>query len=479
MLNRDDADLLIISMLKLPMLRISAIDKTLEFPLFDAMMFPEHDMVWGVIKDLNTVVDEDSNIPLVYIENELKKRFSNANRDTALKAALELVDLVDQATDEAFLNYSLASKILDAFCVVGAKAIWINKLQQLHSAEELNGFINQMTSTATNIQANKSTDIDLPLMNPEEYIVTSKRDPTGVIILDELSEGGHSKGELAGILAPTGGGKTTLAAGILIEQAIRQNHVALFTYEQGIKGDLSERLYCLMFGDRPIDFFRYHKPNEWSDKDKEIYRDRAGRIGRFVHVIDYADKKDQGYNGPSDIRNTLLKLAEQNNVPRYVVIDWLWPMIMRYCAGHNISAKEDTYRTIATSFMNELGQIAKEFGITIVIFHQLSTEVSRASANYKPKVTDAMGFKSFSYLQDACYLIGNRDKETNIAWALTDKSRRGTCKEMLVRLNGAYCRFEKATGIIQDSRGRFVKEDEAVSAEENNEYYGASNPYGV
>lgn len=478
MMNKDDADLLVLAILKLPILRQTAINKAKEFALFDELMFTEHSMIWNVVKDLASAVEIDSEIPLIYVENELKKRFVNAGKDTALTSALELTGIAGQAEAADLVNFNLASKILDAFCVAGAKSIWINKLQQLHSASELSNFINQVNTTVTDIQTTKAAEISMPLLHPEMFLVTSKRDPIGVSILDELSEGGHSKGETVGIMAPTGGGKTTLAINCVMEQGIRAQHVALFTYEQGIKGDISERLYCLMFGDRPIDFFRNNKPSEWSAEDIAIYKEKANKIGKYVHVIDYADKKDQGYNGIQDIRGVVTKLSEQGCLPRYIIIDWLWPMLMRYCAGHNIPAKEDTYRTLATMFFNDLSQLTKEFGLTAITFHQLATDVSRASASYKPKVTDAMGFRSFAYLQDVCYLIGNRDKQTNVCWALTDKSRRGQCKEMLVRLNGEYCRFEKATGMIQNSRGRFVREDEAVSEEEDT-YYGSANPYGV
>ena len=75
-------------------------------------------------------------------------------------------------------------------------------------------------------------------------------------------------------------------------------------------------------------------------------------------------------------------------------------------------------------------------------------------------MTDAADIKSFAYNLDSCYLYGNRDKKSNVAWFLTDKNRRGAVQDMLVRMNGAMSRFERADNYVEDRRGNFVKEDE-------------------
>ena len=117
--------------------------------------------------------------------------------------------------------------------------------------------------------------------------------------------------------------------------------------------------------------------------------------------------------------------------------------------------------------------------VIVVIFHQLNTQMNRASPNKKPVITDAMNLRNFSFLMDVCYIIGNRAKDTNVMWLLTDKNRRSGPKEILGRLVGDYCRIEEASGMIQDNRGRFVREDEPVSEEDSADDYGPTiMPYG-
>lgn len=476
MLTSTDADVLIVSLIKIPTLLEKALES--DVALFDPVLFPAHSAVWKSIKGISTAVHTFDVKPL-YLKADCKNRYAKDDPELYSKIE-ELLNLAD-ATSDKDISEEISAKILNAFSLAAAKTSWIDKLTQLHSVKELNAFINKASATCDKIETRAASTIEEPLLTPDKCLSTSIKIPVGVRWIDVLSEGGHSRGEVVGVLGPSGGGKSTTSVQILMAQAKRQQHTVLFTYEQSIVGDFAERLYCHLFDDRPIDFFRNTPFSKWSEEDKEIWNQRAPLVGPYLHVLDFAKKGTEGGGGTKDISDALIALNKKGQRATYVIIDWLWPMVTRYCALNNLPTDEEALRTTATAMIQSLKTIAIEQQVIIVVFHQLNTQMNRASPNKKPVITDAMNLRNFSFLMDVCYIIGNRDKTTNVMWLLTDKNRRSGPKEILGKLVGEYCRIEEATGIIQDNRGRFVREEEAVSEEEDDSSadYGPSiMPYG-
>jgi hypothetical protein len=66
---------------------------------------------------------------------------------------------------------------------------------------------------------------------------------------------------------------------------------------------------------------------------------------------------------------------------------------------------------------------------------------------------------------DICFVVGNRDKQTNVMWLCTDKNRSGQPQNLLGRMLGARGVIELASNIEVDFRGRFVDKDQAVPEE--------------
>ena len=475
MQTKTDADLLIVSLFKLPALLERALEN--DIALFDPILFPAHSAIWKSVRSIHKAAKTLSIKP-IYVKADCRNRYEKDD-STLFESISELLELVDLLPEES-LSEDISIQVLNSFSLAAAKSSWIDKLTQLHSIQDLNAFINKASATCDKIETRAASTIEEPLMNPDVYLSTSIKVPVGVRWIDVLSEGGHSKGEVVGVLGPSGGGKSTTAVQVLMAQAKRQQHTVLFTYEQSIVGDFSERLYCHLFGDRPIDFFRNTLPSNWSTEDKEIYQHRSALVGPYLHVLDFAKKGTEGGGGAKDINDALNTFKKKGQEITYVIIDWLWPMVTRYCALNNLPTDEENLRTTATTMIHALKTIALEHKVIIIIFHQLNTQMNRASPNKKPVITDAMNLRNFAFLMDVCYLIGNRDKTTNVMWLLTDKNRRSGPKEILGRLVGDYCRIEEASGIIQDNRGRFVREDEMVSEDDSSsDSYGpAIMPYG-
>ena len=475
MLTNTDADVLIISLMKIPTLLEKALETGIQ--LFDPIMFPAHAAIWKSIQSIHKAVNT-LDIKPIYLLADCRNKYSKDD-PTLFEEASNIIKMAEEVSRDS-LSEEISAQILNSFSLAAAKSSWIDKLTQLHSIKDLNAFINKASATCDRIETRAASTIEEPLMNPGGCLSTSIKVPVGVRWIDVLSDGGHSRGEVVGVLGPSGGGKSTTSVQILMAQAKRQQHTVLFTYEQSIVGDFAERLYCHLFDDRPIDFFRNTPYSRWSDEDKQIWSERSALIGPYLHVLDFAKKGTEGGGGVKDVNDALTAMKKKGQDVTYVIIDWLWPMVTRYCALNNLPTDEENLRTTATTMIQALKTIALEHNVIIVIFHQLNTQMNRASPNKKPVITDAMNLRNFSFLMDVCYIIGNRDKNTNVMWLLTDKNRRSGPKEILGRLVGDYCRIEEASGIIQDNRGRFVREDETISEEDDDQTsYGPTiMPYG-
>jgi hypothetical protein len=218
-----------------------------------------------------------------------------------------------------------------------------------------------------------------------------------------------------------------------------------------------------MFDDRDIDFFRRVRPENWPREDKERWRHLAKDIGNSVLTVDFSGKNATGCNGVQDIIEVLDTLQQANTMPEFVVVDWLWPMVTRYCSLHGIPS--DNYRHVAFSIIDQLKQLAQKYNVVVVLMHQLNTAMARANPNTIPTATDAAEIKSFPNLVDICFVVGNRDKQTNVMWLCTDKNRSGQPQNLLGRMLGARGVIELASNIEVDFRGRFVDKDQAVPEE--------------
>lgn len=453
MSQNSNADMLVGCLLRSPELRRRALAAAGKLALFDTVKHPEHAALWAAIQKMNAFLDDDEPVPLLHLRKELEDSLAREPRKEILEAALALAEGCD-AIDPAEIKAEIGMAYLEPFQVAAEKAAMMSKLERAFTRDDLLKMINASAESLENKGESEVNVIETPLMDPVRFMPTSIRYPMGVRWIDQLSFGGHCDGEVVGVLGPTGGGKTLTATQMQMSQALMKNHSLLVLYEQSLEGDVSERLYCQLFGDKDLDFFRNTSPRDWPAEDKARYRELREDFGKYVHVLDFA-KGRQGMNGVRDIADAVQVLAEAGRAPRLLIIDWLWPAVRRYCIAHDIGLEK--MRAWASAFIDDLKQLTvRTEGMTSVLFHQLNTDTSRASPARIPTVTDAYELRDFSYMLDACYVIGNRDRESNVMWLATDKNRRGAPQAILGKMHGARGRIDPAEGMVYDAREGFV-----------------------
>ena len=260
--------------------------------------------------------------------------------------------------------------------------------------------------------------------------------PTGIPFLDEITDGGLTGEEAMGIIVPSGCGKTTLMTQLAGGQVVASRHVAYFSSEQSMRGDITQRLYSLATG-RPKDVFKV-EPHLLPQDVRDLL-DRAGpQWTQYFHFHD-----SRSVQTMDEIFQVLDTHTSQGKKPDYALIDW-WGNLRLSLAKHMPEVRDaQRRREIATGWMDKLVQGCKNRGIRLVVVHQMAG----ADAKKGPNAT----ITSFSAQEDTSFpnyfsftLVMNRPDSEGNARLTSDKVRSGANSRITVHLEGAYNRFIKA-----------------------------------
>ncbi len=284
------------------------------------------------------------------------------------------------------------------------------------------------------------------------------RSPTGLSFFDDLIGGGTRPGELYGILAGTGGGKTTLAIQLAVSLARQHEHVLFFSYEQPDDGEFRIRLYSCASGLPRRRFER--KAVGADDAVKSAVADARKALAGYLRVVDRSSRGDTVH----EIESVVAREAREGRLPRLVVVDWLLPLVHRVMAADAASGNRTAFREMrhyVQHAVDQLKHVASRHDTSIVIFHQLSVEQARRSAKAKPQWFNSAEAGSFAWYTNACIAIGTPDK-SGFCTAIGSKVRSGPRSEIVVRLRGDRCRFEDPDSEMawDNAQRRYVPADE-------------------
>ena len=487
--TRNEADYLIVSLLLLPELRQSAIESLDGLSLFDNLVLPAHAIIWDGIRRLAPVCENDR-MATSSVGCEIVSRNTSPNDEEVVREAVEMLNNYAD-TEVSDINVVYAGRILEAFLVQARKASMMMRLSEVTNLDDLSAFVDNGSKEVSRIGITGEPDIEDPLSDPDKFMPERIPIPTGVDWIDYLSGGGHCSGELIGVLGPQGGGKTMTATSMLIAQAKQRRHCLLLTYEQSVLGDVSNRLYTRLFNDNEgdlmrdlvdsrhpelrgkrvdVEFFRRYRYSEWPDIVKERYKELNQRYGAYVHSMDFAkdvdirDPKPQGTRGVKDIEAVLDVLEKRGQKVDFVIIDWLWPAVTRWFYNQTSTRIGDELKA-AVQFLYALKAMTEKKNVVTFVFHQLDSEHTRSSPQVQPNCTNAWNIKSFSQVMVHCYVIGNRDKESQVMWLGNDKARTGAPQYILGKMDGAMGIINRTDG-YELCRGRFVEKGSGVPSDD-------------
>lgn len=301
-----------------------------------------------------------------------------------------------------------------------------------------------------------------PLLNVRNYLQKVPKMPMGVTYFDKVTCGGMSEGELCLIAGLMGGGKSAQAIQFLGSQLLLDNCSAWFTYEQPFDQDLMQRMVSFITG-YSLDFIRGSDFDSLPEDVQNKFTSVSARVADKLIATDFSNNKMLDKDDPEDdmsvysIRKRLdLWKTSQGKSPTYVIVDWLGAAVKNIAAKRGVDVGQVTnYIALANEYLTGLVQVAKDFKVRVIVFHQLDPIIKKSPPSRKPTSVELQFIKSASNWVDYAIVLGKRD-ENQRCWYICDKNRKAYPVECVVELEGEFARFKLLEGYAPGRNGQFI-----------------------
>lgn len=293
---------------------------------------------------------------------------------------------------------------------------------------------NQQLYDRTRVIVNQPADLFSP-EGRQRHTENSQPEETGIDFIDKAIHGVRPS-SFVGLLAESAGGKTMMGTQFLCEQAMNDCKALGFFYEQSLEGDIAERFYSYLANAPRTELWK-KTHNEYPEHVRKHLDAIQARLQRNMQIYDMSGAvKGQGNGGPDEIELILERLHRRGEAPKYIVIDWLSPLVIRYFNMPKnvvLADKREKIDLVVDRFKG----IAGRYRVTIVLLHQIAPHIIEAKTpHYKPDWTVAAECKSFGWLMDYVFTFGRKCKETNCMWFNVPKARGAPTASRIVRMDG-------------------------------------------
>ena len=470
MLSDGDATILLNAIILNDRIYKIAMEK-LDDPIFDPASQYAHDFLLKQFVDMSAEAGERVSLSMLSARlHDAMEEMGEEEADWAEDIHELYFHISENKEDEISEDY-----VMDLMQRVANEQVHKSSEQLLNSImdrESPADFQSKMSEEFNKILSGKQINDDTessyvqPLLCLEEMMVDSKAWPIGVDFFDEMTGGGVRASKLWGFLAPPAGGKTTLAVqlGVNWVKQSSEHHIVLMLYEQPPEGDITSRILSQVTGEN-VSLFRDQRMDQLSPDLRAMIMDRSNSYAHRVHVYDFS-KPGKGVRGLEDIKDGLDRIGLLRKIsdvdtekipPVLVIVDWLIPFFQRVMTheGEGKLAIGNDLRGYGTKLMDEIKAFKNMYHVTIMLNHQLNTKAGVASATRAPAWSDAAEWSGFSWMLDDCFGVGNRTEE-DIAIMAASKARATARSQVMVKLDGAYCRFVDVSNSYTVTNGRMV-----------------------
>ena len=458
-LTRDEYDVLILHIVRCPTVFQAFIDRT-RYGTFDPVLYPAHDILAETMVQCHDAYG--SHPGLTVVESTLHRILAESPSVPveAVTMTFEYFEFIKTIPEEHLspdVALAIMGKAVERQTALAARDRIIKALDH---GTSLSAALKEISTDVGRRMADsrKGAKIIKPFEDPSRFMVKSEVFATGMGLFDILLNGGVERHDLIGLLAPSGGGKTTIAVQ-LCASWIRQGparKALLCSYEQPLEGDIINRMLVNMTGLRSS-VFRGKPMDELDPAVRDAIGAATGPCSQRFIVGDLSTS-DFGLRGMADIENLAKQCGEpEDGSPLLVVLDWFLPCVQRAMAGARVScSSSEALRLFGTQFMDTTKIWKNSNNVAMLITHQLNCEAGNANPNRKPQWGDAAEWKGFAWFPNICFGVGVLSPD-NVAWWASTKVRSQAKGERLVKLDGELCRFVDVNKeYMVSSGGKFV-----------------------
>ena len=272
--------------------------------------------------------------------------------------------------------------------------------------------------------------------NPEASMWEAQRASLGLGFLDQAMDGGPAKQEAVLIVAPSGGGKTTLGLQIASTFVNRNEHVSYWATEQPLQGDLSVRQFALGTGTTRSTFDR-----GWDSVPEEV-KNRIDKVKprwrKYFHFLD-CRRSQRAVDSIEDLFVPIDEMKERGIENGILILDWWGRLRARMLMQQSFMS--DSRSRIATSdWIGNLVDEAKVRNTRLLVLHQLSGEAAKKGPGAKPSTHDAQEDKNLNNMFEFGFAMSKLDSD-NRCRIVGDKARSLAPSEGWLQLMGNECKF--------------------------------------
>ena len=272
--------------------------------------------------------------------------------------------------------------------------------------------------------------------NPEASMWEADRASLGLGFLDQALDGGPAKQEAVLIVAPSGGGKTTLGLQIANTFVNRNEHVSYWTTEQGLQGDLSVRQFALGTGTKRSTFKR-----GWQgvpEEIKERIHAAQHRWKTYFHFLD-CRRSQRTVTGIEDLFIPIDAMRERGIENGILILDW-WGRLKARLLMQQTFMSDSRSRIATSDWIGNLVDEAKVRNTRLLVLHQLSGEAAKKGAGAKPSTHDAQEDKNLNNMFEFGFAMSKLDSDSRCR-IVGDKARSLAPSEGWLQLMGDECKF--------------------------------------
>lgn len=261
----------------------------------------------------------------------------------------------------------------------------------------------------------------------------------GILFLDSLLNGGTRSGEVYGCLAPSGGGKTTLANQIGISYARQKRHFVVFSYEQPTDNEYMVPVYACATGISRDRIGAVNKLQELTDAEQAKFQAAKLDLVNYLHYMDMSGTHSTaGNGGVEEIEAALIRFRDAGMPVSGFAIDWFWPMMQRRYS-HEPQRKDQNERTYAIKMVDDLRQACGRNECWCWVNHQSAP--ATVSKTRKAAWTDAAEAKGWSWYLTGCFALNDINEENCQATLNFSKARNTRKNHKIVKLLGEIATF--------------------------------------
>lgn len=254
----------------------------------------------------------------------------------------------------------------------------------------------------------------------------------GCQFIDNALDGGLAPKEAILLVAPSGGGKTTIGMQLSAYRVARHSHVVYLATEQALEGDMAMR-QAMLGAQTPRSVLKLGKGSASPELLQRLDA-IAGEWKTFFHFVDCRKKSKGAELRVEDLFAPVDRLISMGVSVDLIVLDW-WGRLRSRMLMQMQRSSDARDRNAASDWLDTLIQGVKDRNSRLLVLHQVKGAKAGMGANARVSTHDAQEDSNLNNLFEFGFAMGKLNSD-NQAGIFCDKARTSARTDGHLQLDG-------------------------------------------